>query len=55
MKREMSERQLRMVGKAWEIRHTLRQLARSGGAGATLQGYLQHDSRTVRVSKIKKK
>jgi len=37
----MNDNQLRIVGKAWEVRHTLRKLARSGGEGATLSSYLQ--------------
>ena len=45
MKREMNEQQLRIVGKAWEVRHTLRKLARSGGQGATLRGYLQQNGK----------
>lgn len=53
MKREMNEQQLRMVGKAWEIRHTLRKLARTGGQGATLRGYLQQADKTSYSAKLK--
>ncbi|MGN7455870.1 Z-ring formation inhibitor MciZ [Paenibacillus pasadenensis] len=37
MKMYIGEKELRLVGKAWEIRHTLRRLAREAGAGAPLR------------------
>ncbi|GGF87309.1 Z-ring formation inhibitor MciZ [Paenibacillus abyssi] len=41
MRRDMNENQLRLTGKAWEIRHTLRKLANSGQKQATLSDYLK--------------
>ncbi|QJC51803.1 Z-ring formation inhibitor MciZ [Paenibacillus albicereus] len=37
MKMYIGEKELRLVGKAWEVRHALRKLAREAGAGAPLR------------------
>lgn len=50
MRRDMNDNQLRIVGKAWEVRHTLRKLARAGGEGATLSSYLQSGAPTRSVN-----
>lgn len=41
MKRDMNDNQLRITGKAWEIRHTLRKLAQTGNGRETLSEYLK--------------
>ncbi|RXZ78241.1 Z-ring formation inhibitor MciZ [Paenibacillaceae bacterium] len=48
MKREMNEKNLRMTGKAWEIRHTLRMIAKSGPSSATLSEYLKKQTACIR-------
>ncbi|XEC92823.1 Z-ring formation inhibitor MciZ [Paenibacillus tarimensis] len=48
MKRDMNETQLRMTGKAWEIRHMLRKLAGSGNGQRTLSDYLKKAASTHR-------
>lgn len=40
MKSYVSEKQIRLVGKAWEVKHQLQQMLQQGGPKVTVADYL---------------
>lgn len=42
MKTYIAPNQIHMVGKAWEIRHQLREMRKNNKKQDTVQGYLNH-------------
>lgn len=40
MKSYMSDKQIRLVGKAWEVRHQLQQMLQQAGPSVTVADYL---------------